>query len=92
MNDPKEMKAFYIKWKEAEKTFAAEGTLVPKIGEVIGGLEREHRIDVLKSLSVERGLDPEHVWWFLDQRRYGTVPHTSFGLAFEQLILFVTGL
>lgn len=74
------------------ETVAAADILVPKIGEIIGGSQREHRLDVLMSRCIESGLDPKHVWWYLDLRKYGTVPHSGFGLGFERLVLFVTGL
>ena len=89
---PKEIKSFYMKLNDDEKTVAAADILVPKIGEIIGGSQREHRLDVLTRRCEEMGLDPKHVWWYLDLRRYGTVPHAGFGLGFERLILFVTGL
>jgi asparaginyl-tRNA synthetase len=89
---PKDIKAFYMKLNEDKKTVAAADILVPKIGEIIGGSQREHRLEVLKERCVEMGLDPKAVWWYLDLRRYGTVPHAGFGLGFERLILFITGL
>ncbi len=92
MDYPKDIKAFYMKLNDDEKTVAAADVLVPKIGEIIGGSQREHRMDVLKRRCEESGLDPRHVWWYLDLRRYGTVPHAGFGLGFERLILFITGL
>mmetsp|Transcript_15972 Transcript_15972/g.44171 ORF Transcript_15972/g.44171 Transcript_15972/m.44171 type:complete len:566 (+) Transcript_15972:187-1884(+) len=92
MDYPKDIKAFYMKLNEDQKTVAAADILVPKIGEIIGGSQREHRMDVLKMRCEEMGLDARHVWWYLDLRRYGTVPHAGFGLGFERLILFVTGL
>jgi asparaginyl-tRNA synthetase len=91
-NYPKEIKAFYMKVNEDGKTVAACDILVPKIGEIIGGSQREHRLDVLKERCIEMKLDPRQVWWYLDLRRYGTVPHAGFGLGFERLILFITGL
>lgn len=91
-NYPKEIKAFYMKVDEDGRTVAAADVLVPKIGEIIGGSQREHRLDVLKQRCIEMNLDPRNVWWYLDLRRYGTVPHAGFGLGFERLILFVTGL
>jgi asparaginyl-tRNA synthetase len=91
-NYPKDIKAFYMKLNEDEKTVAAADILVPKIGEIIGGSQREHRLDVLTRRCVEMNLDPRQVWWYLDLRRYGTVPHAGFGLGFERLILFITGL
>jgi len=92
MDYPKEIKSFYMKLNDDEKTVAAADILVPKIGEIIGGSQREHRIDVLKRRCEEMGLDARQLWWYLDLRRYGTVPHAGFGLGFERLILFVTGL
>jgi asparaginyl-tRNA synthetase len=89
---PKDIKAFYMKVNEDNKTVAACDILVPKIGEIIGGSQREHRYDVLKARCLEMNLDPRQVWWYLDLRRYGTIPHAGFGLGFERLILFVTGL
>jgi len=92
MDYPKEIKAFYMKLNDDGKTVAAADILVPKIGEIIGGSQREHRYDVLKLRCAESGLDARAVWWYLDLRRYGTVPHAGFGLGFERLILFITGL
>jgi asparaginyl-tRNA synthetase len=89
---PKDIKAFYMKLNDDGKTVAAADVLVPKIGEIIGGSQREHRMDVLKQRCLEMNLDPRSVWWYLDLRRYGTVPHAGFGLGFERLILFITGL
>jgi len=89
---PKDIKAFYMKLNDDQKTVAAADILVPKIGEIIGGSQREHRMDVLKQRCIEMNLDPRQVWWYLDLRRYGTVPHAGFGLGFERLILFITGL
>lgn len=89
---PKGIKAFYMKLNEDGKTVAAADVLVPKIGEIIGGSQREHRKDVLVQRCIESGLDVEQVWWYLDLRKYGTVPHAGFGLGFERLILFITGL
>ena len=91
-NYPKDIKAFYMKLNEDNKTVAAADVLVPKIGELIGGSQREHRLDVLTQRCVEMNLDPKQVWWYLELRKYGTVPHAGFGLGFERLILFVTGL
>lgn len=89
---PKDIKAFYMKLNDDQKTVAAADILVPKIGEIIGGSQREHRYDVLKQRCIEMHLDPKAVWWYLDLRRFGTVPHAGFGLGFERLILFITGL
>ena len=89
---PKEIKAFYMKLNEDEKTVRAMDVLVPKIGEVIGGSQREDDYDTLFERIRETGLDPENYWWYLDLRRFGTVPHAGFGLGFERLIQFITGL
>ena len=66
--------------------------LVPKVGEIIGGSQREERLDVLRQRMQEQGLDDENYWWYLDLRRYGTVPHAGFGLGFERTIQFITGM
>lgn len=89
---PKEIKAFYMKLNEDKKTVAAMDILVPRVGELIGGSEREYRLDVLEDRITELGLDLEAYRWYLDMRRYGTVMHSGFGLGFERLILFSTGM
>jgi asparaginyl-tRNA synthetase len=89
---PKGIKAFYMKLNDDEKTVAAADILVPKIGEIIGGSQREHRREVLLERCIESGLDPKSIWWYMDLRKYGTIPHAGFGLGFERLMLFVTGL
>lgn len=89
---PKEIKAFYMRLNDDEKTVAAMDVLVPRIGEIIGGSQREERKDVLLARMAAQGLDPEDYWWYLDLRRYGTVPHAGFGLGFERTIQFATGL
>ena len=66
--------------------------LVPNVGEIIGGSQREERLEVLEQRMVEQGLDPQGYWWYLDLRRYGTVPHAGFGLGLERLVQFVTGM
>jgi asparaginyl-tRNA synthetase len=91
-NYPKGIKAFYMRMDEDGKTVAAMDILVPKIGEIIGGSQREERLDVLVERCQEMGLDPKALWWYLELRKYGSVPHAGFGLGFERLILFVTGL
>eukprot|EP00557_Chaetoceros_sp_GSL56_P012811 CAMPEP_0176484914 /NCGR_PEP_ID=MMETSP0200_2-20121128/4747_1 /TAXON_ID=947934 /ORGANISM="Chaetoceros sp., Strain GSL56" /LENGTH=785 /DNA_ID=CAMNT_0017881497 /DNA_START=99 /DNA_END=2458 /DNA_ORIENTATION=- len=91
-NYPKDIKAFYMKLDDDGKTVAAADILVPKIGEIIGGSQREHRKEILVQRCVEMGLDPKAIWWYIDLRKYGTVPHAGFGLGFERLILFITGL
>ena len=89
---PKEIKAFYMKLNDDGKTVRAMDVLVPKIGEIIGGSQREDDYDTLLARIMETGLDPEDYWWYLDLRKFGTAPHSGFGLGFERLIQFVTGL
>jgi len=90
-NYPKDIKAFYMRLNEDNKTVAAMGVLAPGIGEIIGGSQREERLDVLDARLEEMGLNKEDYWWYRDLRRYGTVPHSGFGLGFERLIAYVTG-
>jgi len=89
---PKEIKAFYMRRNDDGRTVAAVDLLVPKIGELIGGSQREERLDVLERTIVEAGLDPEVYSWYLDTRRFGTAPHAGFGLGFERLLMYVTGM
>ncbi len=89
---PVEIKAFYMRLNDDGKTVAAMDILAPKIGEIIGGSQREERLDVLESRIAAQGLDPQDYWWYLDLRRYGTVPHAGFGLGFERLVQFMTGM
>ncbi len=89
---PKEIKAFYMKQNDDGKTVAAMDVLVPRFGEIIGGSEREWRHSMLEKRIVDLGLKPETYSWYLDLRRYGSTPHSGFGLGFERLILFVTGM
>jgi asparaginyl-tRNA synthetase len=89
---PVEIKAFYMRLNDDNKTVAAMDILVPKIGEIIGGSQREERLDVLERRIVAQGLNPADYWWYLDLRRYGTVPHAGFGLGFERLVQFMTGM
>jgi len=91
-NYPKDIKAFYMRLNDDGKTVAAMDVLVPKVGELIGGSQREERLDVLERRMVESGLNPEDYSWYLDLRRYGTVMHAGFGLGFERLILLCTGM
>jgi asparaginyl-tRNA synthetase len=91
-NYPTEIKAFYMRLDEGEKTVAAMDILAPNIGEIIGGSQREERLDVLEARIKAQGLSPEAYWWYLDLRRYGTVPHAGFGLGFERLVQFMTGM
>jgi len=92
MNYPREIKAFYMRVNDDGKTVAAMDVLAPGIGEIIGGSQREERLDVLDSRLAEVGLDKEHYGWYRDLRRYGTVPHAGFGLGFERTVAYVTGL
>ncbi|MCC8072119.1 MAG: asparagine--tRNA ligase [Bacteroidales bacterium] len=89
---PKEIKAFYMKQNEDGKTVRAMDVLFPKIGEIIGGSEREASYDKLMERITTLGIPMKDMWWYLDTRRFGTVPHSGFGLGFERLVLFVTGM
>ncbi|MFA6208028.1 MAG: asparagine--tRNA ligase [Candidatus Obscuribacterales bacterium] len=89
---PKGIKAFYMRMNEDNKTVRAMDVLVPKVGEIIGGSQREERLDVLEQRMLDSGLHPEEYWWYLDLRRYGTVPHAGFGLGLERTVQFVTGM
>ncbi|MEI7201921.1 MULTISPECIES: asparagine--tRNA ligase [Pectobacterium] len=90
-NYPKDIKAFYMRMNEDGKTVAAMDVLAPGIGEIIGGSQREERLAQLDSRLEEMGLNKEDYWWYRDLRRYGTIPHSGFGLGFERLIAYVTG-
>ena len=92
MNYPKEIKAFYMRMNDDGRTVAAMDVLAPGIGEIIGGSQREERLDVLDARMAASGLDREHYAWYRDLRRYGTVPHAGFGLGFERTIAYATGL
>jgi asparaginyl-tRNA synthetase len=92
MNYPKEIKAFYMRQNDDGKTVAAMDVLAPGIGEIIGGSQREERLDMLDKRLVEMHLDPKAYWWYRDLRRYGTVPHAGFGLGFERTIIYATGI
>ena len=89
---PKEIKSFYMKQNEDGKTVRAMDVLFPKIGEIIGGSQREDDYDKLRTRAVEMGIPEKDIWWYLDTRRFGTAPHAGFGLGFERLLLFVTGM
>ena len=89
---PKEIKAFYMKLNDDSKTVRAMDVLFPKIGEIIGGSEREENYDKLSARIEELDIPMKDMWWYLDTRRFGTVPHAGFGLGFERLVLFVTGM
>ena len=86
---PRTIKPFYMRLNDDGRTVRAMDVLVPKVGEIIGGSQREHRLDVIEMRMKEQGLDPESYWWYLDLRRYGTVPHSGFGLGVERLLLFI---
>jgi asparaginyl-tRNA synthetase len=92
MNYPEEIKAFYMRINEDGKTVAAMDVLAPGIGEIIGGSQREERLDVLDARMRKMNLVPEHYGWYRDLRRYGSVPHAGFGLGFERLIVYICGL
>ena len=92
MNYPKEIKAFYMRLNEDERTVAAMDVLAPGIGEIIGGSQREERLDLLSERMTRAGLDTSHYSWYLDLRRYGSVPHAGFGLGFERTVAYATGL
>jgi asparaginyl-tRNA synthetase len=91
-NYPKDIKAFYMRMNDDGKTVAAMDVLAPGIGEIIGGSQREERLDVLDARLEEMGLNKEDYWWYRDLRRYGTVPHAGFGLGFDRLVTYVTGM
>ncbi|EOD81871.1 Asparaginyl-tRNA synthetase [Grimontia indica] len=91
-NYPKDIKAFYMRLNDDGKTVAAMDVLAPGIGEIIGGAQREERLDVLDERMRAMNIDPEHMNWYRDLRRYGTVPHAGFGLGFERLVSYVTGM
>ncbi|MDR2292248.1 MAG: asparagine--tRNA ligase [Prevotellaceae bacterium] len=89
---PKEIKSFYMKQNDDGKTVRAMDVLFPKIGEIIGGSQREENLEKLKKRAAEMNVPDKDIWWYMDTRRYGTVPHSGFGLGFDRLILFVTGM
>ena len=89
---PKDIKAFYMRINDDGKTVAAMDLLVPGIGEIIGGSQREERLDVLEQRMQELNLNPEDYWWYLDLRRYGGTRHAGFGLGFERLIMYLSGI
>ncbi len=91
-NYPKEIKPFYMRLNDDGKTVTAMDVLVPGIGEIVGGSQREERLDVLLANMVHHNLSPEDYWWYVDLRRYGSVPHAGFGLGFERMLMFATGM
>jgi asparaginyl-tRNA synthetase len=92
LNYPKDIKAFYMRQNDDGRTVAAMDLLVPKVGEIIGGSQREERIDHLTARMKEIGIRPEGLWWYLDSRRWGSCPHAGFGLGFERLLMYLTGM
>ncbi len=89
---PRTIKPFYMRVNDDGRTVRAMDVLVPKVGEIIGGSQREERLDVLEERMSEQELDAESYWWYLDLRRYGTVPHSGFGLGLERVVQFITGM
>jgi len=89
---PRTIKPFYMRVNDDEKTVAAMDVLVPRVGEIIGGSQREERLEVLEGRMADQQLQSEDYWWYLDLRRYGTVPHSGFGLGLERMVQFVTGM
>ena len=89
---PRKIKSFYMKLNDDQQTVRAMDVLVPKVGEIIGGSQREDRLDVLEQRMQEQDLNPEDYWWYLDLRKYGTVPHSGFGLGLERILQFITGM
>ena len=89
---PAANKAFYMYANDDGRTVRAMDVLVPKVGEIVVGSQREHRLDVLERRMRETGLSPEAYWWYLDLRRFGSAPHAGFGLGFERLVQFATGM
>jgi len=91
-NYPKQIKSFYMRLNDDGRTVAAMDVLVPGVGEIIGGSQREERLDVLTERMVESGLNTDDYWWYLDLRRFGTVPHAGFGLGLERMVQYTTGM
>ncbi|MBQ4596510.1 MAG: asparagine--tRNA ligase, partial [Firmicutes bacterium] len=89
---PKDIKAFYMRLNDDGKTVAACDLLVPGVGEIIGGSQREERYDVLKARIEEMGMDEKDYWWYMDLRKYGGVKHAGYGLGFERIIMYLTGM
>ena len=92
MDYPRDIKAFYMRLNDDQKTVAAMDVLLPNVGEIIGGSQREERLDVLERRIRETGMDPKNYWWYCDLRRFGSVPHAGFGLGFERMVRFCTGM
>lgn len=92
LNYPKNIKAFYMRQNDDGHTVAALDLLVPKVGEIIGGSQREERLDLLEGRMTELGIAKEPLWWYLDSRRWGSCPHAGFGLGFERLVMYLSGM
>lgn len=92
LNYPKDIKAFYMRQNDDGRTVAAMDLLVPKVGEIIGGSQREERLDRLTRRMEELGIHQEPLWWYLDSRRWGSCPHAGFGLGFERLVMYLSGM
>jgi len=92
LNYPKDIKAFYMRQNDDGRTVAAMDLLVPKVGEIIGGSQREERLDRLTRRMTEMGIAQEPLWWYLDSRRWGSCPHAGFGLGFERLVMYLSGM
>jgi asparaginyl-tRNA synthetase len=92
VNYPRDIKAFYMRQNDDNRTVAAMDLLVPKVGEIIGGSQREERFDRLAGRMEEMGISTDDLWWYLDTRRWGSCPHAGFGLGFERLIMYLTGM
>ena len=88
---PAEIKAFYMRMNDDGKTVAAADCLVPGIGEIVGGSQREERLEMLEKRIRDLGMNPEDYWWYCDLRRYGTCKHAGFGLGFERMVMYLTG-
>jgi asparaginyl-tRNA synthetase len=91
-NYPAEIKAFYMRQNDDGKTVAAMDVLFPGIGEIVGGSQREERLDILRKKCADFHIEEEELWWYLDTRKFGSVPHAGFGLGFERMVMFVTGM
>ena len=92
LNYPKAIKAFYMRQNDDGRSVAAMDLLVPKVGEIIGGSQREERLDLLELRMDELGIAKEPLWWYLDSRRWGSCPHAGFGLGFERLVMYLSGM
>lgn len=91
-NYPSSIKAFYMRENEDQKTVASFDILAPEVGEIVGGSQREERLEVLEAKLDKLGLPKENYWWYLELRKFGTVPHGGFGLGFERLVMMATGI